>query len=113
CTFCCVDTITARTAIWRSVHKQTKFWADARLQAETLRLLTATDPGSRQHYPNTLFPQPQSQPGPCTAKSTIYTATLAAGFLVHQLTRWLRGIPCDRDQLLNLLASELIETEAG
>jgi hypothetical protein len=44
---------------------------------------------------------------PCTARSTIYTASVAAGLMVHQLTKWLRGIPVDRDVTLNLLAAEL------
>ena len=29
---------------------------------------------------------------------------IAAGMMVHQFTRWLRGIPVDRDTSLNLLA---------
>ena len=43
----------------------------------------------------------------CTAKSTIYTANIAAGLMLHQFTRWLRGLPVERDLMLNLLAGEL------
>ena len=32
----------------------------------------------------------------------------AAGLMVHQFTRWLRGAPVDADVTLNLLATELI-----
>jgi sulfur carrier protein ThiS adenylyltransferase len=46
-------------------------------------------------------------PGRCTARSTIYSASIAAGLMTHQFTRWLRGIPVDCDVSLNLLAGEL------
>jgi hypothetical protein len=34
---------------------------------------------------------------------------IAAGLMVHQLTRWLRGLPVDRDAMFNLLAGELVQ----
>ena len=105
--FCCVDTISARTALWRALQSRCQFWADGRMRGETLRILTATTPDSRTHYSTTLFPPPDAQPGPCTAKSTIYTANIAAGLMTHQFTRWLRGQAVDSDLSLNLLASEL------
>jgi len=36
------------------------------------------------------------------------TASIAAGLMVHPLTRWLRDLPLDFDLSLNLLASELV-----
>ena len=105
--FCCVDSISARAAIWRSAHHDCQFWCDGRMLAEVMRVLTATDPDSRRHYPTTLFEQADAEPGRCTARSTIYTANIAAGLMLHQFARWLRGQPVDRDVSLNLLASEL------
>ena len=105
--FCCVDSISARAAIWRSIQHRSEFWCDGRMRGETMRILTATDPTSRTRYGSTLFAQSESQPGPCTAKSTIFTAGIAAGFQLHQLTRWLRDIPCDADMTCNLLATEI------
>ena len=64
------------------------------------------DDVGRDHYPTTLFAQSEAQPGRCTARSTIYAASIAAGLMVHQFTRWLRGMPVDRDTSLNLLAGE-------
>ena len=46
-------------------------------------------------------------PGSCTAKSTIYTASIAAGLMLTQFTRWLRRLPVDSDLTLNLLSMEL------
>ena len=104
--FCCVDSITARAAIWRSAGTRCRFWCDARMLGEVLRVLTVANSVGREHYPTTLFAQSEAQPGRCTAKSTIYTASIAAGLMLHQFSRWLRGFPVDRDTSLNLLASE-------
>ena len=105
--FCCVDSISARAAIWRSAHHDCQFWCDGRMLGEVMRVLTATDPDSRRHYSTTLFEQADAEPGRCTARSTIYTANIAAGLMLHQFARWLRRQPLDRDVSLNLLASEL------
>jgi tRNA A37 threonylcarbamoyladenosine dehydratase len=45
--FCCVDTISARAAIWRAVDRRCQFWADGRMLGETIRVLAAVDPSSR------------------------------------------------------------------
>ena len=105
--FCCVDSISAREAIWRSAGPRVRFWAAGRMLAETIRVLVVADEFGREHYPTTLFRASQAQPGRCTARSTIYTGAIAAGLMLHQLARWLRGQPVDRDLSLNLLASEL------
>jgi sulfur carrier protein ThiS adenylyltransferase len=106
--FCCVDSIAARKAIWRSAGPRSRFWADGRMLAEVIRVLAVADEHGRDHYPTTLFSQSEAQPGRCTARSTIYTANIAAGLMLHQFARWLRGQAIDRDVSLNLLASELI-----
>lgn len=104
--FCAVDSINARSAIWRSVGSRCRFWCDGRMLAEVIRVLAADEHTGRDHYPTTLFAQAEAQAGRCTARSTIYAAAMAAGIMVHQFTRWLRGIPVDRDISLNLLAGE-------
>ena len=104
--FCCVDSIAARAAIWRSAAPRCRFWADGRMLGEVIRVLTADEQHGRDQYPTTLFAQSEAQPGRCTAHTTIYAANIAAGMMVHQFTRWLRRLPVDRDVVLNLLASE-------
>ena len=105
--FCCVDSISARAAIWRSAQHRVRFWCDGRMLGETIRILSVADQTGRQHYSSTLFPQSEALMGRCTAKSTIYTANVAAGLMLHQFARWLRGQVMDADVSLNLLASEL------
>jgi sulfur carrier protein ThiS adenylyltransferase len=106
--FCCVDSIAARTAIWRAVGGRCQFWADGRMLGETIRVLTAADEAGRMHYPSSLFASSDAEPGRCTARSTIYAAGVAAGMMVHQFARWLRQQPVDCDVMFNLLASELV-----
>jgi hypothetical protein len=106
--FCCVDSISTRSAIWRSVNPVCQFWADGRMLSETMRILCVADDTGRQHYPTTLFRQSEAQQGQCTSRSTIYTASIAAGLMLHQFSRWLRGWKTDNDLTLNLMASELI-----
>ena len=106
--FCCVDTITARSAVWRAIRHRCQFWSDGRMLGETMRILTATNPASREHYASTLFHQSEAQTGSCTSKSTIYTANIAAGLMIHQFTRWLRGVEPSADLVLNLFDDELV-----
>jgi molybdopterin-synthase adenylyltransferase len=105
--FCCVDSIETRAAIWRSVGRRSDFWADGRMCGEVIRILVATAVSGQRHYPTTLFTSQEAQNGSCTSKSTIYTASIAAGLMLHQFCRWLRCQPIDVDLSLSLLASEL------
>jgi molybdopterin/thiamine biosynthesis adenylyltransferase len=105
--FCCVDSIEARTAIWRAAGRRARFWCDGRMLGEVMRVLTVTEQQGRDHYPTTLFAPSEAQAGSCTSRGIIFTACIAAGLMTHQFTRWLRGLPVDLDLSLNLLASEL------
>src|SRR3954464_3207632 len=82
--FCCVDSIETRAAIWRSVSRRAEFWADGRMLGEAIRVLVAADEAGRGHYPTTLFTGSEAQAGRCTARSTIYTANITAGLMIHQ-----------------------------
>lgn len=106
--FCCVDSISTRAAVWKAINRSAEFWCDGRMLGEVLRILTAAEDAGRAHYPTTLFEQSEAQAGSCTARSTIYTANIAAGLMLHQFSRWLRRLPIEMDHTLNLLASELI-----
>jgi len=109
--FCCVDAIDVRRLIWESVKNRVNFFCDGRMSAEVLRILTASDLKSRKYYPTTLFTAQEAFVGPCTAKTTIYCANIAAGLMLAQFTKYLRRLPVDGDIQLNLLASELSVAE--
>ena len=104
--FCCVDKIDTRRLIWESVKDKINFVVDGRMSAEILRVLTAYDSISRKIYPTTLFTAEQAYVGPCTAKTTIYCANIAAGVMVAQFAKYLRNFSAEPDVQINLLAME-------
>jgi sulfur carrier protein ThiS adenylyltransferase len=106
--FCCVDSIVTRRLIWESARQHLHFFADGRMSAEVIRVLASGSPGHDEHYPTTLFAAGEAYGGSCTARSTLYTASIAAGLMVGQFARWLRGLPTERDLMLNLLSAELV-----
>ncbi len=105
--FCAVDRIDVRRLVWEAVKDRVNLFCDGRMSAEVLRVLTACDSESRKHYPTTLFNSDEAFVGPCTAKTTIYCANIAAGFMLAQFTKYLRLLPVDPDIQVNLLASEI------
>ena len=107
CIFCCVDSIVTRKHIWDAVQDKVNFFCDGRMSAEVLRVITACNEEGRKYYPQTLFTAEQAHAGPCTAKTTIYCANIAAGFMLTQFTKYLRLLPVDSDIQVNLLASEI------
>lgn len=107
CVFVCVDSIVTRRHIFDAVKDRAAFICDGRMSAEVLRILTVCDKEAREYYPQTLFTEAEAHAGPCTAKTTIYCANIAAGFMLAQFTRYLRLLPADPDIQVNLLASEI------
>jgi sulfur carrier protein ThiS adenylyltransferase len=105
--FCCVDSIATRKLVWESVRARASFFADGRMTAEVVRVLASESPLTDTVYPATLFAAGEALVGSCTAKSTMYAASVAAGLMVGQFARWLRGLGVTSDQTLNLLAAEL------
>jgi molybdopterin-synthase adenylyltransferase len=104
--FCCVDSIVTRRMIWESTRSSALLFIDGRMNAEVLRVLAVDEPAIDSYYPSTLFAAGEAYIGACTARSTIYTASIAAGLMIHQFAKWLRGLPVDDDVTLNLLAAE-------
>ena len=77
------------------------------LRTDALRVLAAAGEAGRSRYPATLFAAGEAHRGACAAKSTIYAASVAAGLMLAQFARWLRGLPTDADLQFNILTSEL------
>jgi len=102
-----VDTISCRRLIWESVKSRCDFFGDVRMTAEVIRVLTACDGAGREHYPCALFDQAEAYAGTCTSRMTIFGGNIGAGLLLSQFSRWLRGLPTDRDLTVNLLAAEM------
>jgi sulfur carrier protein ThiS adenylyltransferase len=105
--FCCVDAIGTRKLVWEAVRGAARFFADGRMAAEVVRVLASDRPALDVIYARSFFGADEAFAGSCTAKTTIYAASLAASLMVGQFARWLRGLPVVPDQTLNLLATEL------
>lgn len=108
--FACVDSITTRKIIWETFRKHAPLFLDGRMNAEVIRVLAQDERTDPERYSSSLFPEQEAYSGSCTARSTIYSASIAAGMMVAQLARWLRGLPVVPDQTLNLLSCDLIVT---
>lgn len=109
--FCCVDSMEIRKTIWERCGVQARFFTDGRMLGENLQFLATGDHCAElaQYYPTTLFDDSQAEPGRCTARSTIYTASILAGMMVHQLTRWLRNQALDGHMLYNLSSGDVVD----
>lgn len=109
--FCCVDSIKVRGQIFDEVSKipGTELFIDARMSAETMRIVTE-DNFVTPTYGKTLFEASEAFQGSCTAKSTIFTANIAAGLMVSQFSKFLRGMALEKDFNLNLLSLEMFPT---
>lgn len=109
--FACVDRIASRRLIWESLASRIALFVDGRMSAEVIRVLAVDRPASDDYYATTLFAAEEAYADSCTARSTIYTASIAAGLMVGQFAKWLRAIPVDADLTLNLLAAELTASQ--
>jgi len=101
--FSCVDSIEGRRAIFRSNPQ--KFFVDGRMAAEEMRILCVFDPESASTYLQTL--EGPFREAPCTAKSTIYCANVAAGMMIQQFTKWLRGMVLDKDIRFSMIGNSI------
>jgi sulfur carrier protein ThiS adenylyltransferase len=101
--FCCVDSIVSRAEIWKLIRREADFFVDGRMAARTVRILCSTDPGGEEGYDKTLFAAEEALPMSCTAKSTIFTASIAAGLMVNEFGKAVAGLPTSKDILLDLL----------
>ena len=88
--FSCVDSIKTRREIFR--HYREKDWSallDGRMAAESLQVYCVTrEPRVLASYQASLFPTHKAYRESCTARATIYAASMAAAILCAQFKRW-------------------------
>lgn len=105
--FCCVDSIETRRFVWENAGEHAEIFLDGRMTAEIIRVVTVSDAHGRDHYPRTLFAPDRAYRGSCTNKSTIFAASIAAGLMVSNFSKFLRRLPIEPDFCMNLLGNEL------
>ena len=87
--FSCVDSMEVRKQLFDAYPTQPFF--DCRMGAKSLHVWSATDLRSRDAYAKGWFPDSESEPVPCTARSTAYCAQIAAGFALSNYVQMLSG----------------------
>lgn len=105
--FACVDAMSGRRMVFETVRQQAHLLVDGRMAGETVRVLCSTAPSDDRYYPSTLFEDSQAHPAPCTGRSTLYAASIAAGLMLSRFALVLRGGSPSRDVLLQLAGDEL------
>jgi sulfur carrier protein ThiS adenylyltransferase len=105
--FACVDSMSGRRMVFETVRRQAHLLVDGRMAGETVRVLSSTAPSADTYYPSTLFEGSQAHPAPCTGRSTLYAASIAAGLMLSRFAQVLRGGLPSRDVLLQLAGDEL------
>ena len=89
---CSVDDMETRHKIWRTIKRlrvKVPIYIDARMGAEVMRIY-AIDPIKEDEvklYEKTLCPSENVEVAPCTAKATMYCASVIAGIIVSVLKR--------------------------
>ena len=89
-----VDTMSARKDIYTTIREMSpgvQYIIDPRMSAEFYAQYTCTPKTS--WYKNTLYSDSEAVAQRCTAKSTIYTATLAAGLISKTVKNIITGEP--------------------
>ncbi len=113
--FIAVDSITDRRTIWRQIRRTVGYYCDGRMLGETIRVLTVGVFGGLEteqivRYEKSFFPQADAEPGLCTATATGYSAAIAAGIMVSQFAKWLRGAPLLPDVMCDIAGLQILET---
>ena len=100
--FLCVDTMDARKRISESCEAfRIPLLVDGRMASEYVRTVTVDD-GDYQRYYDSLVTDAEAVQGRCTTESTMFAASLAASLMVHEFTRFLRGVSTNKDMLMSL-----------
>ncbi len=99
--FACVDAMAGRRIVWETTRSRAAFFADGRMAGETIRVLASADPVTDERYAGTLFDDAAAHPAPCTGRSTLYAASLAASLILHRFAVHLRALLVPADTRCN------------
>lgn len=103
--FSCVDNMRSRKFIYERCRDRFELFVDGRMSGEMMRVFTALR--DDEAYSETLFSDDVAYQGRCTARSTIYSASILAGIKISMMTKHLRGFPLPPELSFNLLTLEL------
>lgn len=107
-----VDSMSSRSAIWRSVREkpEVKLYLDARMGLETL-VVYAVRPQVREDrvaYSQSIIPDDQALQEPCTARTVCYTPLMAASVICNLVKRYVNDESIPGRIILDLATFTLI-----
>lgn len=105
--FVCVDDMDVRKLIFDAYKGKCTLLVDGRMSGEVMRVFSVFDDLSAEKYDKGLFSQSEAFQGRCTARSTIYSASMLAALEISMLTKLLRGTNPETLVDFNLLTMEL------
>lgn len=109
--FCCIDSVSDRARIRRALENRMRFWGEASLSGETVRVTAmAVDRGSDRGGASVIDVK-RVQSALRSTRAPLYCASLAAGLLTYQATRYLRGLSPDVCICLDLPAERYVVTQ--
>ena len=108
--FACVDSMPVRRQIFNDYRRSD--WSvlfDGRMAAEVLRVFCIErETRAMAAYEASLFPSQEAYRESCTAKATIYCATMAAAVLCASFKRWAMAQPFERHLLVDLMTMDVM-----
>ena len=90
--FCCVDCMDARSQIWVKSRENDIPMIDTRMSGLTSEVYYVNKDLFAK-YANTLFPNEDAYPEPCTARSVLFTSNIISGLAVSLWVQGLRQSP--------------------
>ena len=118
----CVDSMKGRKQVWAwskegAGAEKVELVVDGRMSGEVVRIVTANPKSGflvrgGPEYMSTLVSDAEAYQERCTAKGTIYTANIAAGFMLGQVTKWMREFTVKGDFTVNILGGVISEGQA-
>lgn len=111
--FACPDKIEVRSDIFKHKSERVKLIVDGRQLNEVSQVVTWV-PGRDAEYETHLFSKGEAFNGgaACSIQGLIYTGTITAGFMLHQMVRWLTDRETEPGTSLTLPAALLVPLEA-
>lgn len=108
--FACVDSMPVRRQIFNDYRRSD--WSilfDGRMAAESLRVFCVDRaPQAMAAYEDSLFPNHQAYQEACTARATIYCASMAAAVLCASFKRWAMSQPLESHLIIDLFTMDCI-----
>ena len=107
--FACVDSMKVRRRIFRDFRERDwPLFLDGRMAAESLRVFCIDrSEQSMALYRDSLFPSHEAHRESCTARATIYCATMAAAILCTQFKKWTMDQQPEPHLQLDLLSLDI------